>query len=200
MEVVIASKNKGKIVEIKNILSDLEIKFLSLYDYPYLPTVIEDGDTFEENAIKKAKLISKLTGKITLSDDSGLEVDWLNGAPGVNSACFGGDRLTDRERNQKLLDLLKIVPIPERRARFKCVVAIAIPDKEIKTVSGECQGIINLTPKGNQGFGYDPIFIPDGYDKTFAELGSKIKDRISHRSIAFLKAKEILLEIIQKVK
>lgn len=200
MEIVIASKNRGKIEEIEKILSDLEIKFLSLNNYPHLPTIIEDGNTFEENAIKKAKIISKLTGKITLSDDSGLEVDYLDGAPGVKSAQFGGDKLTDIERNHKLLELLKEVPLSQRGAKFKCVIAIAFPDGEVKTVCGECKGVINLKPEGNQGFGYDPIFIPDGYDKTFGELGREIKNKISHRAIALLKAKEILSEIIQKVK
>lgn len=200
MEIVIASTNKGKLKEIKKILSDLEVKILSLDNYTSIPSIIEDGQTFEANAIKKAKTISKVTGKVTLSDDSGIEVDFLNGAPGVKSARFGGDSLTDTERNQRLLELLKKVPLSERSARFKCVIAIAIPDGEIKTVSGECEGFISFEPKGNQGFGYDPIFIPNGFSKTFGELGSKIKDKISHRAEALLKTKEILLEISQKVK
>ncbi|MEW6097353.1 MAG: XTP/dITP diphosphatase [bacterium] len=200
MEILIASKNKGKIEEIKKILSDLEIKFLSLDDYSSLPTIIENGHTFEENAIKKARIISKLTGKVTLSEDSGLEVDYLDGAPGVKSARFGGDGLADTDRNQKLLDLLKEVPLSKRSARFKCVVAVAIPNGEVNTVSGKCEGKISLVAKGNQGFGYDPIFIPDGYDETFGELGIEIKNKISHRCEAFLKAKKILLEINQKVK
>ncbi len=200
MELIIASTNKGKIKEIKKILAELEIKILSLSDYFHLPAIIEDGQTFEENAIKKAKIITELTGKITLSDDSGLEVDYLNGIPGVKSARFGGEGLTEANRNQKLLELLKEIPILKRSARFKCVIAIALPDGEIKIVSGECKGVISLESKGNQGFGYDPIFIPDGYNKTFGELGNKIKDKISHRSKALSKAKKVLLEINQKVK
>ncbi|MEW6605835.1 MAG: RdgB/HAM1 family non-canonical purine NTP pyrophosphatase [bacterium] len=200
MEIVIASKNQGKIAEIKKILEDLEIKILSLSDFFTLPDIIEDGNTFEENAVKKARCIFELTGKITLSDDSGLEVDYLGGAPGLKSARFGGEKLSDAERNQLLLELLKGVPISQRRARFKCVVAISISKEKIMTVSGECEGGISLVSKGNYGFGYDPIFIPDGFNKTFGELGSEIKNKISHRFIAFLKAKEILLEIIQKVK
>lgn len=200
MEIIIASTNKGKLKEIKKILADLEIKILSLDDYPQMPSITEDGQTYEANAIKKAKTISKVTGKVTLSDDSGIEVDFLNGAPGVKSARFGGDSLTDTERNQRLLELLKKVPLSERSARFKCVVAISIPNGEIKTVSGECEGFISFEPKGNQGFGYDPIFIPNGFSKTFGELGGRIKDKISHRAEALLKAKEILLEISQKVK
>lgn len=200
MEVVIASQNKGKIEEIKEIFSDLEIKFLSLNDYPHLPVLHEDEQTFEENAVKKAKIISQLTQKVTLSDDSGLEVDYLNGAPGVRSARFGGDEITEAARNQKLLKLLENVPLPKRKARFKCIIAIAIPEGEITTLSGECEGMINLESRGNQGFGYDPIFIPKGYNKTFGELDKRIKNKISHRFKALSKAKKILLEINQKVK
>ncbi|MDI6736207.1 MAG: XTP/dITP diphosphatase [bacterium] len=200
MEVVIASTNKGKISEIRKILSGLEIEILSLDDFSQIPTIIEDGCTFEENAVKKATAISKLTGKVTLADDSGLEVDCLNGAPGITSARFGGDGLNDAERNQKLLELLKEVSDGERKARFKCVLAIACPDGKINTVCGECQGLISLEVRGNQGFGYDPIFIPDGYSKTFGELGGEIKDKISHRARALFRAREVLLEIIQKVK
>jgi len=200
MEIVIASKNKGKIEEIKKILADLEIEFFSLNDYPQLPTINEDGETFEENAVKKAKIISDLTQKITLADDSGLEVDYLGGFPAVKSARFGGDRITDTERNQKLLELLKDVSISKRKARFKCVVAIAIPHGEVTTVFGECEGMINLEAIGNQGFGYDPIFIPKGYTQTFGELDNQIKNRISHRFKALSKAKKILLEINKKVK
>jgi len=198
MEIVIASKNKGKIEEIKKILADLEIKFFSLNDYPHLPTINEDGKTFEENAVKKAKIISDFTQKITLADDSGLEVDYLDGLPGVNSARFGGNSLTDADRNQRLLKLLKNVPMSKRKARFKCVISLATPDGEVTTVSAECQGMINLESKGNQGFGYDPIFIPKGYKKTFGELDNKIKNRISHRFKALAKAKKILLEINKK--
>lgn len=200
MEIVIASQNKGKIEEIKEIFFDLGIKFLSLNDFPHLPTINEDGETFEENAVKKAKIISQWIQKVTLSDDSGLEVDYLAGAPGVKSARFGGNGLTDTERNQKLLNLLKNVPLSKRKARFKCVIAIAMPDGEITTVSGECEGIISVEGRGNQGFGYDPIFIPKGYSKTFGELDKEIKNRISHRFKALSKAKEILLEKSQKVK
>lgn len=195
MEMVIASKNKGKIKEIKKILSGLKIKFLSLNDYPDLPGVDEDGNTFEENAMKKVNTISKLTGKITLADDSGLEVDYLNGLPGVKSARFGGDNLTDADRNQKLLTLLKEVPLSERKARFKCVIAISVPPNKTIVTSGECEGIISLESRGNHGFGYDSIFIPQGYNQTFGELAPGVKDKISHRFKALLKTKEILLEI-----
>lgn len=198
MEIVIASRNKGKIEEIRKILADLRIDFLSLDDL--VPTIREDGTTFEENAIKKAKVVCEWTGKITIGEDSGLEVDYLGGAPGIYSARFGGEGLMDGQRNQRLLELLKEVSTGERKARFKCVVAIACPDGEVNTVCGECQGVISFEIRGNQGFGYDPIFIPDGYSKTFGELGSEIKDKISHRVVALSKAKEILLEIIQKVK
>ncbi|MFH1563954.1 MAG: XTP/dITP diphosphatase [Nitrospirota bacterium] len=200
MEVVIASGNRGKIEEIRKILSDMGIKFLSLENFPQLPAIVEDGTTFEENAIKKAKEVCERTGKVTIADDSGLEVDCLGGAPGIKSARFGGDGLTDAERNQRLLELLKDVPTSKRKARFKCVIAIVIPGRGTRTVSGECDGVISLEVRGNYGFGYDPVFIPDGYSKTFGELGSEIKDKISHRAIALSKAREVLLEIIQKVK
>ncbi len=200
MKVVIASTNKGKIDEIRRMLADLRIKFLSIENFPHLPVIVENGTTFEENAIKKAKTVCEWTGKITIGEDSGLEVDCLGGAPGIKSARFGGDGLTDTERNIRLLKLLKGISLGERRARFKCVLAIACPDGRINTVCGECQGLISLEVRGNQGFGYDPIFIPDGYSKTFGELGSEIKDKLSHRLVALSKAKEILLDIISKVK
>ncbi len=190
-DLVVATRNKKKLIEIKELLSDLDFNILSLDDFPDIPGIVEDMDTFEDNASKKALLISQMTNRLTLADDSGLEIDFLDGKPGVYSARFAGENATDEDRNKKVLDLLKGVPKNNRKARFKCVVAIA-KDDLLKIVTGICEGEIAYEPKGRYGFGYDPIFIVSNYNKTFAELGLEIKNKISHRAIALRNAKNIL--------
>ena len=198
MKLVLATRNKGKIAEIKEILADFQaIELLSLADFPDLPKIEETGTTFEENAILKAKTIAKLTGYLTLADDSGLTVEYLNGAPGVYSARYAGENATDAENNAKLLKALAGVPWEKREAAFVCVIALCWPQGECYTCEGRCEGIIALEPKGNYGFGYDPLFYVPAYGKTMAELEPEIKNQISHRAMA-LKALIPLLEKILK--
>jgi len=195
-DLVVATRNKKKLIELRELLIDLEFNIMSLGDFPDAPEVSEDMDTFEGNAIKKASQISKATGRLTLADDSGLEIDFLNGKPGIHSARFAGENATDADRNKKVLALMEGVPQDQRKVRFRCAIAIA-KGESIKVVTGVCEGEIALTPKGDHGFGYDPIFIIPSYIKTFAELGSEIKNQISHRAIALRKAKDILIKYRQ---
>lgn len=201
MDIVVATKNRNKIREIKDLLKDLPVNVLSLDDGDWqIPQIVEDGKTFRENAVKKAKIVAEITGKITLADDSGLEVDALGGQPGIYSARFAGENATDRENNLKLLNLMKDVPSDRRGAQFRCVIAIASPDGRVDVVEGVCRGDIGFSEKGGGGFGYDPIFIPAGYNKTFAELGMTTKNKISHRGKALEKAKLVLERIIAMAK
>lgn len=196
VELVLATHNKGKVRELAELLVGSGFKVLSLQDYPELPEVEEDGDTFEANAIKKARQIARATGKLALADDSGLEVDYLDGAPGVYSARFAGPARDDAENNRKLLRLLDGVPAAKRTARFCCVVAVATPDGRVKTARGTCEGIIGTEPAGDSGFGYDPLFYVPEYDQTFGQLDLSIKNRISHRGRAFAAASDVLAELI----
>ncbi len=190
---VIATRNEKKKEEIKNLLKDLDLVIVSLKDYPRLPEIKEEGKTFRDNAVKKAELVAGFTNKWTLADDSGLEVDVLDGRPGVYSARFAGKEQDDQANIRKLLRLMKDVPREERQARFRCVVAIRGPGGEaIKAFNGVCEGLISFKPRGNFGFGYDPVFIVPAYDKTFAELGPTIKDRISHRARALNQARTFI--------
>ena len=191
-DLVVATRNKKKLAEIRVLLADLDFNVLSIEDLARIPEIQEDGNTFEENAKKKAAQIAQITKRLTLADDSGLEIDYLSGEPGVRSARFAGENATDEDRNRKVLDLLKDVPGPERRARFRCAIAIASPDAQVEVVTGTCEGEIALDPRGNEGFGYDPIFIVPAYGRTFAELGSEKKNQISHRAVALKKAKDLL--------
>ncbi|MFH1449010.1 MAG: XTP/dITP diphosphatase [bacterium] len=189
-EIVLASKNQGKLKELREMVSDSKIKILSLDDFPEIPEIIEDGKTFKENAFKKASQVANYTDKIALSDDSGLEVFALGGSPGVESARFAKN---DQERIEKLLKIME--GEKDRRAKFCCVIAVAKPKGEVKAVEGEIKGFISERPQGFYGFGYDPIFIPDGYYQTFAEMTAKEKNKISHRAKALAKAKEVLREM-----
>jgi len=193
MELVIATRNEKKGKEIKNLLNDLGLVITSLKDYPRLPEVKEEGKTFTDNAVKKAELVAAFTNKWTLADDSGLEVDALDGRPGVYSARFAGKEQDDKANIKKLLRLMKDVPRGKRQARFKCAIAISRPGGEvIKVVSGVCEGLISFKPRGRFGFGYDPVFIIPAYNKTFAELGPAIKDQISHRARALKQARTFI--------
>ncbi len=192
LEIVLATRNKDKIKEIKKILRGLTIKILSIEDFSAIPEIEEDGKTLKENAVKKAKEVSKWTGKIALADDSGLEVDILSGRPGVRSARFAGENCSYNDNNKKLLNLMKDVPLEKRKAAFKCVMALALPDGRTKVATGICQGMITTESRGKTGFGYDPVFIIPRYDKTIAELGLEIKNKISHRAKALKKIRQIL--------
>lgn len=192
MEIVLATGNRKKSEEVKRILSAPDIKILTLDDFPECPEVIEDRDTFEGNALKKASVIAHCTGLTTIADDSGLEVDALKGAPGVFSARYAGDNATDNDNINKLLRETMHVPDETRTARFVCCIALVFPDSRQKTFFGYVNGKIGRSPKGDMGFGYDPVFCPDGSDLTFAEMTSSEKDSLSHRKEALEKLKKYL--------
>ena len=193
LEILIATNNLGKVKEIKDILDSPEIKILTLKDFPHLPKIEEDGKTYQENAFKKARKISEYTGKICLADDSGLEIDYLKGKPGIYSSRWGK---SDEERINKVLKLLENIPINKRNAKFVCAAILFFPDGKIYMVKEECKGSIEFMPKGEHGFGYDPIFLVTEYDKTFAELGDKIKNQISHRGKAMKRMMNIINELV----
>ncbi|MCK5594767.1 XTP/dITP diphosphatase [bacterium] len=195
MNIVLATRNRDKIREIAKILDGLMVEISSALDFSGLEEVEEDGVTLEENAAKKAIVANKFTNKLAIADDSGLEVDSLEGRPGVYSARFAGEGATYDNNNKKLLKLMEYVPPKNRTARFVCVVAIADEGKIKKIIRGTCEGIIAFEPKGKTGFGYDPLFIIPEYNKTFAELGPEIKNKISHRAKAFLETKKFLVEM-----
>ena len=193
IEILIATNNLGKVKEIKDILDSPEIKILNMKDFPPLPKIEEDGKTYQENAFKKARKVSEYTGKICLADDSGLEIDYLKGKPGIYSSRWGN---SDEERISKVLKLLENVPINKRNAKFVCVVVLVFPNGKIYMVKEECKGSIIFSPKGEHGFGYDPIFLVPEYNKTFAELGDKIKNQISHRGKAMRRMINIINELV----
>jgi XTP/dITP diphosphohydrolase len=198
MELVVATKNKKKLQEIKEILEDLKLEIISLNNYISPPRIIENGKTFRENAIKKAIKIACFSKKLTLGEDSGLCVEALNGAPGIYSSRFSGKSKSDLKNNLKLLKLLEGLPLKKRKAYYWCAVALADQRGLIGTVEGRCLGYIGFKMQGHSGFGYDPVFIVPGYKKTFAQLGSPIKHKISHRYRALEKAKKILQKYIEK--
>ena len=192
LEILIATNNLGKVREIKDILGGQQIKILTMKDFPHLPKIEEDGKTYQENAFKKARKTLEYTDKICLADDSGLEIDYLKGKPGIYSSRWGN---SDEERINKVLKLLEGVPINKRKAKFVCVAVLVFPDGKTYMTKEECKGIIEFQPKGKYGFGYNPIFMVPEYNKTFAELGDKIKNQISHRGKAMRKMVEIIKEI-----
>lgn len=201
LKIVIATKNSGKISEIQSIITNSDIKNMveleTLRSYPDIPEIIEDGNTFSANAAKKARLTAAYTGHIAVADDSGLEVDALNGAPGVYSARFAGEKATDSENIKKLIELLKDTASGKRGARFVCVIAVATPSGEIRLAEGECRGVIAAEERGAAGFGYDPVFVVPEYGKTFAELGNDIKNKISHRASALGRLSDILEKLMR---
>lgn len=185
--IVLATRNRHKVSELQALLAPLGITVQSAIDYPDMPDVIEDGHTFEENAIKKALEVSRFTGLHALADDSGLSVKALDGAPGVYSARFAGEQCDDRANNEKLLHMLMDIPDGERQAHFVSVLAYATPEGDIHTFHGTCDGIILREARGNNGFGYDPLFFLPQYGMTMAELEPEEKNRISHRAKAYQK-------------
>ena len=190
---LLGTRNPGKIYEIKLILGDLPLEFSSLNDFPDVAVAVEDADTYAGNAIKKARFYARETGVPTLADDSGLEVEALGGAPGVISARYAGEHANDSDRRKLLLAELAKTGSVNRRARFVCAVAIATVAGEVLNLSeGICEGTITFEPRGESGFGYDPLFVPDGYDQTFGELSDEIKNRISQRARALLKVRDYL--------
>lgn len=191
-ELLIATKNKGKVREFEQLFVPLGYKVKSLLDIENAIDVVEDGKTFQENAIKKAETISKLLNIPTLADDSGLVVDALQGRPGVYSARYAGIGKDDKANLEKVLEELSGVPDQKRNARFHCSLALAIPGKATIVVDGTCEGVITKEPKGSEGFGYDPIMYIPSLEKTMAELSKEEKNKISHRSMALKKLKDQL--------
>ena len=193
--IIAASSNAHKIKEIQAIMGKFGMEVVSrkaagIPDFE----IEEDGDTFEENSYKKAYEIMKACGEITVADDSGLMVDYLGGAPGVYSARFAGEECDDEKNNQKLIKLLEGLPQEEKKAQFVSVITLVYPDGETLVARGECPGRIIEVPTGENGFGYDPLFVPDGLDKTFAQLTEDEKNQISHRAKALEKLEKLLME------
>ncbi len=188
-KVVIATKNKGKVKEIKDILSELPVEVVSMQEEGIEIDIVEDGSSFEENALIKARTVKQYTSAIVIADDSGLEVDCLGGAPGIYSSRFAGEGATDEKNITKLLAMLEGVGEPERTARFVCAVAVVMTDNAHFIVRGECEGTIGFEPRGRHGFGYDPLFYIPEYGATMAQLGPEVKNTISHRVRALEKMK-----------
>jgi XTP/dITP diphosphohydrolase len=192
MRLLVATRNKHKLQELRALLADLNFEILSSADVPNMPEIAEEGPTIRDNAITKAVASAKIAKMLTIADDTGLEVDALNGDPGVRSARFAGDDVTYHENNLKLLRLMQGLPPEKRTARFRCVMAVADENGLVDTVEGICNGAIIEEERGGGGFGYDPLFIADGQVKTFGELSPDVKNRISHRSKALQKAWAVL--------
>jgi XTP/dITP diphosphohydrolase len=193
MEIIVATKNRGKAREIRRELKDAGLKILSLNDFSDVPEIKEDGKSFEENALKKARFFSNYFGKPAVADDSGLEVNALGGLPGIYSARYAGQGANDREKNQKLLKEMEGIPVSRRGAKFRCVMALVAPEGEERVVEGTCRGRIGFKEVGRKGFGYDPLFFLPEYGKTMAQLTVEEKNRISHRGKALRKLKRVLI-------
>jgi XTP/dITP diphosphohydrolase len=201
MKIVLATHNRHKVEEIRNILSDpsfvrtsLPLELLSLDNFPEIGEIIEDGATLEENARKKARTVFEKTGLLSLADDTGLEVDALDGRPGVYSARYAGENATYEGNNRKLLGELKDVPFEKRTAKFRCVISI-VGNGIDEVAIGEVPGRILDEVRGKNGFGYDPLFQPHGYGISYAEMDPDIKNKLSHRAKALEEAKEILTRL-----
>ncbi len=193
-KVIFATSNEGKMKEVREILKDLDIELLSLKDAGVHTEIEENGKTFEENARIKAKIVMELTGEIVLADDSGLEVDYLDKAPGIYSARFMGENTSYQIKNQYIIDQLKEAKGEERSARFVSAIACALPNGEIVTRRATVEGVIADKISGSNGFGYDPIFYVPAYGCTTAEMASELKNEISHRGKALKAMKEVMKE------
>ncbi len=198
---LIATSNEGKIKEINEMLKDLKLEIKTLKDFPKIQPPEEKGKTFFENAFLKAKYYAESTGLLSLADDSGLEVEALNGAPGIYSARFAGPEASDEKNNQKLLELLKDIPIEKRGARFVCVMVCYHPSGKYISSEEIWEGRIAFIPRGSFGFGYDPLFLVKeyNYEKTAAELPQEIKNKLSHRGKALRALKEKLADFLQSI-
>ncbi len=189
--IVLATRNRHKIQEIKTILLDLPLEILTLNDFPDVPALREDGATFRDNSLQKARGVSQHTRLPALADDSGLEVFYLNGRPGVVSARYAGDGASDEENNEKLLGQMRGVAPRRRKAQFRAVLTL-LDESGADVAEGICPGTLAESPRGTNGFGYDPIFIPDGFSRTYAELTTEEKNQISHRARALAAMREVL--------
>jgi len=190
--VIVATRNPGKVREIRQILKGLGLRIYALDDFGDIPEAKEDGRTFSENALRKGRYYSKIFLKPVITDDSGLEVDILNGLPGVYSARYAGEKASSRENNQKLLLEMKGVPLSKRGARFKCAIAVVSPGGREALAEGSCRGRIGLKEVGKKGFGYDPLFILPRSKRTMAQLTLEEKNRVSHRGKALRKLRRII--------
>lgn len=197
MKIVAATTNQNKLRELKELLKDFDVQLLSLNDFPDCPSVVEDGESFAENALKKAQAVCAFTGLLAIADDSGLEVDWLDERPGIFSARYAGNSADDKNNYEKLLRELEGV-VPEKRgARFRCALAIAAPSGQCRIVEGEYRGFITTQPRGKNGFGYDPVFLDPVSGLTFAEMPGEQKNKISHRARALHKLIKILPDFLK---
>jgi XTP/dITP diphosphohydrolase len=192
MKIVFASSNEGKVREIREMLEGMGIELISLSNYAGVPEIVEDGKSFQENALKKAKIISEFTGETVLADDSGLQVEVLAGEPGIYSSRYAGEKATDEENNTKLLTKLKNIPQEKRTAFFRCVLVLYRRDGSYDYFEGKWNGQIIDERRGNNGFGYDPIFLVPELKMTAAELPAEIKNKVSHRGQAFAQFKKKL--------
>jgi len=194
VKLLLATRNRNKVVEMQRALDDTGWQVVMLSDIADAPQVEEDGATFEENARKKARSAAERAKMRTLAEDSGLEIDALGGEPGVKSARYAGEGATDTDRIRKVLGRLVAVPEERRTARFRCVMCLVDPVGDEACFEGRCEGRIAHSARGSAGFGYDPIFVPEGHDRTFAELGLAVKSRTSHRARAI----QQVIEYLQK--
>lgn len=190
-KIVLATRNKHKIQEIKTILGDLPFEILTLNDFPDVPVLREDGATFQDNSLQKAQAVYQHTELPALADDSGLEVFFLNGRPGVLSARYAGDGASDEQNNEKLLGQMRGVAPRRRHAQFRAVLTL-LDEKGVDVTEGICPGRLAESGRGTNGFGYDPIFIPSGFSRTYAELTAEEKNQISHRARALAAMREVL--------
>ena len=199
MRIVIATTNQNKLRELKELLTGFDVQLLSLTDFPDCPPVVEDGESFAENALKKAQTICAHTGLLTIADDSGLEVDCLEGRPGISSARYAGEGVDDRKNYEKLLQEINGIAPENRGARFRCVLAIAAPSGRQRIVAGEYRGFIITEPRGENGFGYDPVFLDTTSGLTFAEMTPEHKNQISHRACALQELVKILPDFLHSL-
>lgn len=199
MKLVLATNNQDKVREIKDLLEGLNIEILTSKDFEDFPEIEETGTTLEENAILKAEGIYKFTGLPALADDSGIEIDHLNGAPGVYSSRYAGPGCTYDDNNRKVLKELEGVPQEKRTSRFRCVIAVCFGEGETRTIEGRVEGYITKKKtSAKNGFGYDPVFFYPPAGKTFADMTLGEKNKVSHRGLALVKAKELLAEKLQQ--
>ncbi len=196
MDLVIATRNRGKLKEIRHLLEGTGFNVLGMDDFPGMPEIDENGATFSANALKKARTVARLTARLTLADDSGLEVMALGGAPGVHSARYAGEGASDADNNRKLLDALEQTPAEQRQGSFVCTIAICRPVGKCQLFTGRVNGMILEAPRGEGGFGYDPLFLVREHDRTLAELPLEQKNQISHRGQALRQALEYLRELV----
>ncbi len=197
--IVLATRNKGKQKEFAELLKDLNINVKTLIDFPDIPEIVEDGNSFYENAFIKAKTVAEATNLIAVADDSGLAVDALNGEPGIHSARFSGQPHNDEANNQVLLQKMATIPENRRQASFRCVMVVYTPSGKSSYSEGQIDGVILKKPKGQNGFGYDPLFLLPHLGKTMAELSSEEKNKISHRGTACRKAVPIIKHFLKDV-